>query len=85
MQIGTVFEKFSENSKNIFPGGEVTVTISKENALLDGYSDDFAPWEEASDQAVQNEQIEEALALERSLEFESELEQDEHPRNYDEE
>lgn len=61
------------------------MTISKENALLDGYSDDFAPWEEASDQAVQNEQIEEALALERSLEFESELEQDENPRNYDEE
>ncbi len=59
--------------------------ISEENTLLDGNSDDFADWEEASDQPVLDETLEDALAQERSLEFESDLEQDENPRNYDEE
>ena len=38
--------------------------------------------EDASDGAPENESLEEALAEERTLELESELEQDEHPRNY---
>ena len=59
--------------------------ISEEHILLDGNSDDFADWEEASDQPVLDEALEDALAQERSLEFESDLEQDENPRNYDEE
>ena len=43
----------------------------------------FAEWEDASDAAPENESREEALAEERTLELESELEQDEHPRDYD--
>ena len=43
----------------------------------------FADWEDASDAAPENESLEEALAEERTLELESELEQDEHPRDYD--
>ena len=42
----------------------------------------FADWEDASDAAPENESLEEALAEERTLELESELEQDEHPRDY---
>ena len=45
--------------------------------------DSFADWEDASDGAPVDETLEEALAEERTLELESELEQDEHPVNYD--
>ena len=44
--------------------------------------DSFADWEDSSDGAPVNETLEEALAKERTLELESELEQDEHPRDY---
>ena len=44
--------------------------------------DSFADWEDASDGAPVDETLEEALAEERTLELESELEQDEHPRDY---
>ncbi len=44
--------------------------------------DSFADWEDSSDDAPENERMEEALAEERTLELESELEQDEHPRDY---
>ena len=44
--------------------------------------DGFADWEDASDGAPEDERLEEALAEERTLELESELEQDEHPRDY---
>ena len=53
-----------------------------EEADLEMYEDSFADWEDASDGAPENESLEEALAEERTLELESELEQDEHPRNY---
>ena len=44
--------------------------------------DSFADWEDSSDTAPVDETLEEALAEERTLELESELEQDEHPRDY---
>ena len=53
-----------------------------EEADLEMDEDSFADWEDASDGAPENESLEEALAEERTLELESELEQDEHPRNY---
>ena len=54
-----------------------------EEADLEMDEDSFADWEDASDGAPENESLEEALAEERTLELESELEQDEHPVNYD--
>ena len=53
-----------------------------EEAALDLAEDGFADWEDASDGAPEDERLEETLAEERALELESELEQDEHPRNY---
>ena len=53
-----------------------------EEADLEMDEDGFADWEDSSDGAPENESLEEALAEERTLELESELEQDEHPRNY---
>ena len=44
--------------------------------------DSFADWEDSSDTAPEDERLEETLAEERTLELESELEQDEHPRDY---
>ena len=45
-------------------------------------ADGFADWEDSFDGAPEDETLEEALAEERTLELESELEQDEHPRDY---
>ena len=45
-------------------------------------ADGFADWEDSSDTAPVDETLEEALAEERTLELERELEQDEHPRDY---
>ena len=56
-----------------------------EEADLEMDEDSFADWEDASDGVPENESLEEALAEERTLELESELEQDEHPRNYNSE
>ena len=53
-----------------------------EEADLEMDEDSFADWEDSSDTAPVDETLEEALAEERTLELESELEQDEHPRNY---
>ena len=53
-----------------------------EEAALDFSEDGFADWGDASDGAPEDERLEEALAEERTLELESELEQDEHPRDY---
>ena len=53
-----------------------------EDDALELPEDGFADWEDASDGAPENESLEEALAEERTLELESELEQDEHPRDY---
>ena len=53
-----------------------------EDEALDLAEDGFADWEDASDGAPEDERLEEALAEERTLELESELEQDEHPRDY---
>ena len=44
--------------------------------------DGFADWVDASDGAPKDERLEEALAEKRTLELESELELDEHPRDY---
>ena len=43
----------------------------------------FTDWEDSSDGAPEDEKLEKALAEERTLELESELEQDENPRDYD--
>lgn len=53
-----------------------------EDEALDLAEDGFADWEDASDGAPEDERLEETLAEERALELESELEQDEHPRDY---
>ena len=53
-----------------------------EETGLETAADSFADWEDASDAAPEDERLEEALAEERTLELESELEQDEHPRDY---
>ena len=53
-----------------------------EEANLEMDEDSFANWEDASDGAPENESLEEALAEERTLGLESELEQDEYPRDY---
>ena len=53
-----------------------------EEADLEMDEDSFADWEDSSDAAPVDETLEEALAEERTLELESELEQDEHPRDY---
>ena len=53
-----------------------------EETDLEMDADGFADWEDSSDTAPVDETLEEALAEERTLELESELEQDEHPRNY---
>ena len=51
-----------------------------EEAALDLAEDGFTDWTDFSDGTPENERLEEALAEERALELESELEQDEHPR-----
>ena len=56
-----------------------------EETGLETAADGFADWEDASDAAPVDETLEEALAEERTLELESELEQDEHPRDYNSE
>lgn len=53
-----------------------------EDGALKLSEDGFADWVDASDGAPEDERLEEALAEERTLELESELEQDEHPRDY---
>lgn len=53
-----------------------------EESGLEMDADGFADWEDSSDGAPENESLEEALAEERTLGLESELEQDEHPRDY---
>ena len=47
--------------------------------------DDFAEWEDASDQLIADEALEKELAAERALELARELEQDENPRDYTQE
>ena len=64
-----------------FSDEEESEELSEDNAL-DLAEDGFADWADASDGAPENESLEEALAEERTLELESELEQDEHPRDY---
>ena len=64
-----------------FSDEEESEELSEDNAL-DLVQDGFADWVDASDGAPEDERLEEALAEERTLELESELEQDEHPRNY---
>ena len=46
-----------------------------EKTSLEMDADDFADWEDSSDGAPEDETLEEALAEERTLELESELEQ----------
>ena len=53
-----------------------------EETDLEMAADGFADWADASDTAPVDETLEEALAEERTLELESELGQDEHPRDY---
>ena len=53
-----------------------------EDDVLELSEDGFADWADSSDGAPEDERLEKALAEERTLELESELEQDEHPRDY---
>ena len=53
-----------------------------EETDLEMDEDGFADWADSSDGAPADERLEEELAEERTLELESELEQDEHPRDY---
>ena len=53
-----------------------------EETAPDLVEDGFADWADSSDGAPADERLEEELAEERTLELESELEQDEHPRDY---
>lgn len=53
-----------------------------EDDALELSEDGFADWADSSDGTPENERLEEALAEERALELESELEQDEYPRDY---
>ena len=64
-----------------FSDEEESEELSEDNAL-DLVQDGFADWVDASDGAPEDERLEEALAEERTLELESELEQDGHPRDY---
>ena len=65
-----------------FSDEEEELEYLPEDKALDLAEDGFADWEDSSDDAPENESLEEALAEERTLELESELEQDEHPRDY---
>ena len=67
-------DDFSEEEK------DAEEQIEKTGLEMD--ADGFADWEDSSDGAPEDETLEEALAEERTLELESELEQDEHPRDY---
>ena len=67
-------DDFSEEEK------DAEEQIEKTSLEMD--ADGFADWEDSSDGAPEDETLEEALAEERTLELESELEQDEHPRDY---
>jgi DNA-directed RNA polymerase specialized sigma24 family protein len=60
-----------------FPDEEEAAEEQIEEPDLETDEDVFADWEDASDGA-----LEDALAEERALELECELEQDEHPRDY---
>ncbi len=61
------------------------MAVIDEMAILNKNSDDFTEWEEAADHPIASEELEESLAGERALALESELEQDENPRDYNEE
>ena len=67
---------------DVFSDEEEDAEEQIEKAALDLSEDGFADWEDTSDGAPENQTLEEALADERTLELESELEQDEHPRDY---
>ena len=62
-----------------FSDGEEKLDELPEDEALGLSEDGFADWADASDGAPEDERLEEALAEERTLELESELEQDEHP------
>ena len=65
-----------------FPDEEEESEELSEDEAFDLAEDGFADWADSSDSAPEDERLEEALAEERTLELESELEQDEHPRDY---
>ena len=59
--------------------------MTEDERLLQSPQEDLAEWEDASEQPAVDEELENALAGERALAFESELEQDENPRDYTQE
>ena len=65
-----------------FSDAEEELEDLPEDDDLELSEDGFADWADSSDGAPEDERLEEALAEERTLELESELEQDEHPRDY---
>ena len=77
MQNGTIFEK----SQNIFERGEVMAYLS-DDELLDTEGG-FTGWDDGIGADAAVETLEQALAEERLAELESELEQDEHPVDYE--
>lgn len=59
--------------------------MTEDERLLQSSQDDLAEWEDISEQSAAYAKLKNALAAERSLAFESELEQDENPRDYTQE
>ena len=68
--------------KDDFAGWEEEMGVPQQDDALALSAEGFDDWGDSSDSALGNETLENALAEERTLELESELEQDEHPRDY---
>ena len=77
MQNGTIFEKL----QNIFLKRGGVMAYLSDDELLDTEGG-FAGWDDGTGAGAE-ETLEQALAEERLAELESELEQDEHPIDYE--
>ena len=78
MQNGTIFEK----SQNIFLKRGGVMAYLSDDELLDTEGG-FTGWDDGTGAGAE-ETLEQALAEERLAELENELEQDEHPIDYEE-
>ena len=76
--MGAKRNRFRRRTKLFFEGGEVMALILDDDSLLDA-ADGFAGW----DDALADDTLAQELEQERAVELESELEQDEHPIDYD--
>ena len=78
MQNGTIFEK----SQNIFLKRGGVMAYLSDDELLDTEGG-FTGWDDETGTGATEETLEQALAEERLAELENELEQDEHPIDYE--